>query len=85
MVSLPVKQGLRSTEHWHAVATEIVGAALAGGGLSLVLWTPLTWPGVAIAAVGAALSGWTYASYAASRGSVKSAAVRRPADQAPRI
>lgn len=81
-MSLPVKPGIESSEHWRAWRAEVVGISLVLAGLLLSF--TLGWQGVAVCGIGAVLLGWTGASYAASRGDVKAAAVRRPADQAPR-
>ncbi len=76
-----ITEGKHSTEHHRAWRAESLGIGLVLVGLTVILLVH-SWEGVALCGIGALLVGWTATAYFHSRGSVKSAAVRRPADQA---
>jgi hypothetical protein len=81
-MSALIKEGHETTEHARAVRAEVLGAALVA--LGAILACLGSWPGVAVAGIGAVLVGWVHSAYARSRGEVKAAGVRKPVDVAPR-
>ena len=75
--------GDQSSEWRKAQRAELLGFILVALGAALALYDPnRAFAGAAFAAVGAHLVAHTAAAYAQARGSVKAAAVRRPADTA---
>jgi uncharacterized protein (DUF697 family) len=79
--------GRLSSEYWKSLRAEVLGAlSLVAGVLVALLSQTMErgLVGVGIAAVGGFLLAKSTEAYAAARGGVKAAAVRRPADNAPR-
>lgn len=83
-MSVPIKSGRETTEHSRALRAELMGAVVLGIGVALALKGHDV-EGLGLAAIGATLVAWVCAAYSNARGNVKAAAVRRPADQAPRV
>lgn len=81
---MEITEGKLSTEHHRAWRAESLGIALVLVGI-VAAFLVHSWAGVAIIGIGTLLVGWVATSYSHSRGSVKAAGARRPADQARSI
>lgn len=81
---MEINPGKHTTEHYRTWRAESLGIALVLVGI-VAAFLVHSWAGVAIIAIGALLVGWVATSYSHSRGSVKAAGARRPADQARSI
>jgi len=86
---MAIKDGIDSTEHARALRAEKVAGAVLVAGLLFCIAGAFTTiiiagEGVALVAFGVLLFASVNRHYSASRGEVKAAAVRRPADTAPK-
>lgn len=79
---MQLQPGNETSEWEKAQRAEVLGILLVVCGVLLALVDAQPYAGVGFAAVGAFLVAHTSAAYARSRGEVKAAAVRRPADAA---